>query len=377
VVTATNTAGSNTAESTQTSAIAETAPTNATAPVVSGTATIGQTLSTTNGTWNSISTPTYAYQWQRNGVDISGATSSTYTLVEADYNNPIRCEVTATNTAGNASANSNATANVAEVAPVNTVLPAITGTENEGQTLTCSSGTWTSASTETYAYQWERAGTAISGATSSTYTLVTADVGNTLTCVVTATNTAGSTDAESAATGTIAAPPSGPSAVVVTATGTTTGWGTRGIEATTTMTGAGQFDFYITSAGATSNEFLCVGVIEGTVSNNKDYTTYDYSVIQLGSGSLRMYEGATWIGSTTFGVGLNKKLSIKRDGSNNVDLLVDDVFWASYPSASGGGDWTAVATAFDGGPEFDKAAYNGGTLLSWTNATSMSAVETP
>lgn len=47
------------------------APVNTVAPVVSGTALTGQTLSVTNGTW--VNTPTsYSYQWQRNNTTKCG-----------------------------------------------------------------------------------------------------------------------------------------------------------------------------------------------------------------------------------------------------------------------------------------------------------------
>ena len=77
---------------------------------------------------------------------------------------------------------------VGAVAPVNTVAPAITGTAEVGQTLTCSQGTWTGTAPITYAYQWKRNGSNIGGATNSTYVLVTADAGTTVSCTVTATN---------------------------------------------------------------------------------------------------------------------------------------------------------------------------------------------
>lgn len=82
-------------------------------------------------------------------------------------------------------------------APVNVGAPAITGTPNTGQTLTVSNGSWTANPTPTYTYQWKRAGTNISAATSSTYVLVSGDVGNAITCVVTATNSQGSANATS------------------------------------------------------------------------------------------------------------------------------------------------------------------------------------
>lgn len=88
--------------------------------------------------------------------------------------------------------------------PINSVLPAITGTTTEGQTLTCSTGTW-SNTPDAYAYQWNRNGSAIAGATASTRVLAAGDVGATLTCTVTATNLGVSAVATSAATAAIAA----------------------------------------------------------------------------------------------------------------------------------------------------------------------------
>ena len=84
------------------------APVNTVAPVVSGSGVVGQTLTTTNGTWSGTLPFTYTYQWQRNGSPISGATSQTYVLVSADAGTNVRCVVTATNAIGTASANSNA-----------------------------------------------------------------------------------------------------------------------------------------------------------------------------------------------------------------------------------------------------------------------------
>jgi len=81
--------------------------------------------------------------------------------------------------------------------PVNTVAPAITGTAQEGQVVTCSTGTWTGTAPITYAYQWKRNGSNIGSATNSTYTLVTADVSQSITCQVTATNDVGNANATS------------------------------------------------------------------------------------------------------------------------------------------------------------------------------------
>lgn len=114
-------------------------------------------------------------------------------------------------------------------APVNTAIPAITGSAVEGQTLTASTGTWSNTPTA-YSYQWKRAGANIAGATSSTYLLVTADVGNTITVTVTATNASGSASATSSATSAVGAAPSG---VTYDFTADTVGAAPAGVTATT------------------------------------------------------------------------------------------------------------------------------------------------
>ena len=83
------------------------APVNIVAPNVTGSPTVGSTLTSDNGTWSGAPTITYSYQWN-NGSDIPGATSSTYTVQSGDNGLNLICKVTATNTAGSAEADSNA-----------------------------------------------------------------------------------------------------------------------------------------------------------------------------------------------------------------------------------------------------------------------------
>jgi hypothetical protein len=89
-------------------------PANTVPPAVTGTAVVGSLLSCTEGTWTGSPTITYTYQWKRNGVNIGGATASTYTLVQADAGNTanIECTVTATNGAGAVPADSNTVAQI-------------------------------------------------------------------------------------------------------------------------------------------------------------------------------------------------------------------------------------------------------------------------
>jgi PKD domain len=183
-----------------------TPPTNVTAPSVSGTAQVGQILNASNGTWSGSAPMSYAYQWRdcdsagANCLIIPGAITSTYTLTVGDLGHTVRAVVTATNAGGAASATSAPTATVVAVpppsAPVNTVLPVISGSAIEGQTLSASQGTW-SGSPTSYAYQWEDCDSLgascvnVGGAVASSYTLGSGDVGHSLRVTVTATNSGG------------------------------------------------------------------------------------------------------------------------------------------------------------------------------------------
>lgn len=71
-------------------------PANSVAPAITGTATEGETLTVSNGTWSN-SPDGYAYIWMRDGVPIAGATSATYELVEGDVDAMITATVKATN----------------------------------------------------------------------------------------------------------------------------------------------------------------------------------------------------------------------------------------------------------------------------------------
>lgn len=111
MVTATNSQGSSSATSAATAAVSQ-IPANTAVPVITGTAKVGETLTTTNGTWTGTPTPTYARQWKADGANIASATGATYVLTEAELGKVITVTVTGTNTAGNASATSTATAAV-------------------------------------------------------------------------------------------------------------------------------------------------------------------------------------------------------------------------------------------------------------------------
>ena len=169
-------------------------PVNTVAPVIAGNADVGSTLTLTSvGTYTGTAPITYAYQWYRGVTAIVGQTSTTYITQVADAGEQVTCQVQASNAYGATFVFSNYI--IVTPAPVNTVLPVVSGTTYVGDLLTTTDGTW-SGSPTSFSYQWKRGATNI-GTNANTYTLLTADANTNITCVVTATNASGSTPATS------------------------------------------------------------------------------------------------------------------------------------------------------------------------------------
>ena len=232
VETATNSDGTQKAASAPTAVVTNpTAPVNTAEPLISGSAVEGSTLTTSTGTWTGTSI-TYTYRWLRcdaggglpDGSDcpsISGATGPSYTLAAADIGRRLRAQVTATTKGvGSATATANPTGLVqqspATGPPRNTVEPSITGTFTVGRILVASIGTWAGVTPLSFTYQWVRCGadgglsdgsncTPTSGATSSTYTLTTDDVGQRIRIRITASNSLGTQSAASNASAPVTA----------------------------------------------------------------------------------------------------------------------------------------------------------------------------
>jgi hypothetical protein len=180
-----------------------TKPRDETPPQVSGQSTVGSTLTCSPGTWSGSPAPTFSYQWVRDEAIIAGATRATHTVENEDIGHSLSCEVTASNSAGSESAMSNSVA-VPALKPVNEVAPRVLGLNPSrvGESVSCAPGRWSETPTPRFSYQWVRDRglfdeAPIAGAVGSGYTIALADQLHSLSCVVTATNSAGSTEASS------------------------------------------------------------------------------------------------------------------------------------------------------------------------------------
>jgi hypothetical protein len=130
-----------------TSAVAATVPTNSVVPAVtpSGSQAIGTLLTSTAGTWTrgGFTFVSDSYQWLLNGVAISGATSSTYTLLAGQEGGSVVCQVIDTTTQGPSVAASSNTITVTGSASLTEVTaPAFPSTVTVGTAATITNSTW-------------------------------------------------------------------------------------------------------------------------------------------------------------------------------------------------------------------------------------------
>jgi hypothetical protein len=208
-VVATNAYGSAQADSAAVGPVIDGQPASTAVPVITGSLQGGKPLTVTAGTWYPAAT-SYAYQWQRNTgsgfTAIAGATNPTYFTVPADVTATIRARVTATNPYGSVTATAASVGPITSGAPVNSVLPIISGTVKRGVPLAVNSGTWSPSGS--FSFRWQRdegdGFDDITGATGTSYTPTVDDLGFPLRVIVAATNAFGSATVTTAATGNVA-----------------------------------------------------------------------------------------------------------------------------------------------------------------------------
>jgi len=252
-VVASNTAGSVTSSAaTLTVNAAPVAPSITTQPA-SQTVTAGQTASFSVAT---TGTAPISYQWRKNSAAISGATLSSYsTPATTGSDNGAQFTVVVNNTAGSVTSNAaGLTVNPAPVAPSITTQPA-SQTVTAGQTASFSVAV---TGTAPLSYQWSKNTTAISGATSSSYTTPATSVSdNGALFTVVVSNAAGSVTSNPA-TLTVSAAPVAPSITTQPASQTVTAGQTASFSVAATGTAPLGYQWSKNAAvisGATSSSY--------------------------------------------------------------------------------------------------------------------------
>lgn len=205
-------------------------------PTISGTSTIGSTLTLDPGVWTPADA-TLTYQWYSDTTAIAGATGLTYSPGLSDFNHKISATVTGAKTGASPSAV--LTAQTGPIAlliggsssPASTAPPVIDGHAKVGSTLTATTGSW--SANGTFMYQWLSDGVVIRGANLATFIPTSTEQGQAISVRVYDTASGLTGNATSAATQDVVAPDitnstipvvSGQPAVGSTLTATTGTW---------------------------------------------------------------------------------------------------------------------------------------------------------
>ena len=176
-------------------------PTVSSTPTFTSNLYVGGMATLNRGTWSTAGNTTYFYQWQRCSSrsitacsHISGATTASYLVSPLDLNQYLRVAVTALNEVGGSTIYSDFSPQVAATAPpVNKNIPVISGAAYETLVINLvSKGQWSGIEESKLSIQWQICSTAISctdipsASSSSSYTIISADVGKTIRIKITA-----------------------------------------------------------------------------------------------------------------------------------------------------------------------------------------------
>lgn len=115
-------------------------------------------------------------------------------VTKFDEGHLLACEAVATNPSGTERAIS-ARVHIPGSAPENAELPFVAGEPQVGNELSCESGLWHGKPSPTLKYQWLIDGFEVAGATEQTYIPEESQLGDYISCAVTATNSEGSLEA--------------------------------------------------------------------------------------------------------------------------------------------------------------------------------------
>jgi hypothetical protein len=304
------------------------------------------------------------YQWQKNGANIAGATSTSYTTpVTTTGDSGASFAVVVSNTAGTVtSAAATLTVNPAPVAPTITTQPG-NQTVTAGQTATF---TVVAAGTAPLSYQWQKNGVNIAGATSTSYTTpvtTTGDSGASFAVVV--SNTAGTVTSAAA---TLTVNPAAVAPTITTQPGNQTV--TAGQTATFTVVAAGTAPLsyqwqknganiagaaaasYTTPATTTSDSGSTFRVIVNNIAGTVTSAAATLTVNPAPAPAIQVSPTSINFGNAVVGINLSQALIIKNTGT--ATLTISQVTAPSPFSVSGfslplnvsAGQQTTITVAF-------------------------------
>jgi len=157
--------------------------------LISGQAKQGATLTASNTLTDLDGLGVISYQWQANGVNIVGATEDSFTLTQAEVGKKIRVVASYTDGFGaKESKNSGQTGNVANVNDAPTGSVNISGFAQQNETLNLSNTLADLDGLGDFTVQWQANGVTIAGANGTNLALTQAEVGKTITAIISYTD---------------------------------------------------------------------------------------------------------------------------------------------------------------------------------------------
>lgn len=314
--------------------------------------TAGQTA-----TFNVAATGTspMSYQWMKNGSAIGGATSASYTTpAETTSNSNTQFAVTVSNSAGSATSNGAIlTVNAAPTSPVTppaTVAPTITAQPVSTSVIAGQTATFSVAASGTspMTYQWMMNGTAISGATSSSYTTPAETTSNNnAQFSVAVSNSAGSATS-TAATLTVTA-----ATALLNASSSSLSFGSVNVSTSSslniTLANAGNSSVTISNVTISGAGFNVSGVSTGQILSPGQSTTLTATFSPSGAGSVT---GSVAVASnasnspdsiTLSGTGVaaaSYSVAVSWSASTSADITG----YNTYSSTTSGGPYTKLTS---------------------------------
>jgi photosystem II stability/assembly factor-like uncharacterized protein len=305
-----------------------------------------------------------AYQWQRNGTDIAGATSASYSLAAAALaDSGARFTVRVSNAAGSITS-------AEAVLTVNGVAPAITQQPADRAVLVGADAAFSIAAggSSPLTYQWRRGGAPIANANASSYTLASAQLGDSgATFDVVVSNAFGSTTSAAATLTVSAAPP--PAVALCYAAGATNSCyaspfapAVADVHLADAINGLAltRFSVLRTSNGGVSwtlaaqlnDPMFAVGF------NRFAFGSASVGVAVGGSSMIRTTDGGQSWSAVTLPAGVSQLAGVRFFGANTAFAFGSNLI---LRSTDAGATWNAVSTASGswGGLAFDAAGQLG------------------
>ncbi len=320
-----------------------------------------------------------SYQWRKNGTAIAGATAASYTTpAETIADNAAQFSVVVTNSVSSVTSNAAIlTVNAAPVAPSITTQP-LSQTITAGLTATFSV---TAAGTAPLSYQWQKNGTAITGATAATYTTpaeTTADNAAQFTVVV--TNSVSSVTSNAAILTVNAVPPG-----ALTSSKSALSFGNVNIGSNAvlgvTFTNSGSSNITISNVTISGAGFTSSGVSAGLILTPGQIGTVNVTFTPAAAGSVTGSVSVASNASNSPGVvalsGTGVQL-ISHSATLNWGASTSPVIgYNLYRATVSGGPYTKVNSSVDATTTFtDAGTLQGGKIYYWVvTAVNSSNVE--